>query len=902
MKQAQALSGIVVGGAVSLLATQPVWAASTQVTGVQLNPGGKQLELILETKSGEENSKISTVKRGNDLVADITNARLNLQEGESFRQENPLPGISKILVSQSDDNRVQVIVSGTFSPPTGEIRHQDTARISLNLSAVPENKAESQTHESNAALAALPKNEQEAIALSTSTEAIALSTPTKAIAPSTPTSSSAKQTSKVEKETQLAQVQGVPKRPTVQTQAPQPIPLVPPNTPAPGQVTPPAPQVPLPGQVIPSPRPDVLIPNPRITIDGTPAQAAGAAQPIAPAPPFLPRAVAPPLGDVAVSNINASASYIDLGTAARVPRLVLREAPVREVLSLLARAAGLNVAFTGEGGAGAPGAPTAGAQKTISLDLENESVQNAFNYVLQVSGLQANRVGNTILVGSQLPDTARNIISRSLRLNQVSALQATNFLISQGAEQQQVVTQTTLTVVGEGAAAQRITNTTTSVQRVTPPVEPQTAGGPGATPPQAGPQVLRGLSVTPDIRLNAVTVVGEPRKIEIATALLSQLDLRRRQVAVNVKVVDVNLQGIDAFNTSFSFGIGNAFFSSDGGAASFNYGGTRPPTQLQVNTSSASPPVISNPYSGSTIFLDPNNSISIPGTAPGTTRINSNGQITITAPGSASFYTPVITLNNPLQPGFTNITPATNNVVTFNADGTTTVTAGTLGTATVGLPSLFQFPKKLLTALQAQITSNNAKILTDPTLVVQEGQVAKINLTQEVVGNVKSETQSTNNQTTRTVTAEIREAGLILEVAVDRIDDNGFISLTVNPRVTSIGANQNLSVDNNTNTIALLNVRQLTSGLIRLRDSQTLILSGIIQESDRTTVKKVPILGDIPILGALFRSTERSNQRNEIIVLLTPQIIQDAAGSSFGYNYTPGQETRQMLQRQGVNP
>lgn len=818
MKQAQVLSGIVVGGAVSLLAAQPVWAAATQVTGVQLNPGGKQLELILKTKSGDEKPQISTVKRGNDLVADITNARLNLQEGESFRQENPLPGISEILVSQSDENKVQIIVSGAFSPPTGEIKHQDNQRISLNLSAVSENKAASKSHESADALAALPQNEQEAIAQSAAAEPIAPSAPAKLIARSPETSSSPKQTAKVEQKTQLAQVPNTPTRPTVQTQAPQPVPLIPPNSPAApvqpapapgqnGQTTPQAPppgqngqttpQAPPPGAVIPSPRPDVLVPNPKITIDGVPAPAAGAAQPLTPAPPFLPRAVAPPLGDVAISNINASASYIDLGTAARVPRLVLREAPVREVLSLLARAAGLNVAFTGEGGAaGAPGAPPAGAQKTISLDLENESVQNAFNYVLQVSGLQANRAGNTILVGAQLPDNARNIISRTLRLNQVSALQATNFLISQGAEQQQVVTQTTLTVVGEGAAAQRITNTTTTVQRVTPPLEAQQQAGPGSTPPQPGPQVLRGLSVTPDIRLNAVTVVGEPRKIEVATALLSQLDLRRRQVAVNVKVVDVNLQGIDGFSNSFSFGIGNFLFGfnnnpNDPGQGGITYNGRFPPTSNQ---------------------------------------------------------------------------------------------------------------KKLFATLQARIESNNAKILTDPTLVIQEGQVAKINLTQEVVGNIKSETQSSNNQTTRTITAEIREAGLILEIAVDRIDDNGFIGLTVKPRVTSIGTTQDLSIGDDTNTIRLLNVRQLDSGLVRLRDSQTLILSGIIQESDRTTVRKVPLLGDIPIVGALFRSTERRNERNEIIVLLTPQIIQDAAGSSFGYNYTPGQETRQLLQRQGVNP
>jgi type IV pilus assembly protein PilQ len=203
----------------------------------------------------------------------------------------------------------------------------------------------------------------------------------------------------------------------------------------------------------------------------------------------------------------------------------------------------------------------------------------------------------------------------------------------------------------------------------------------------------------------------------------------------------------------------------------------------------------------------------------------------------------------------------------------------------------------LLSALQAQITSGNAKILTDPTLVVQEGETATVNLTQEVVGNIRSETESSENVTTRTVTAEIREAGLILEIAISRIDDNGFISLAVNPRVTSIGGQQDLSVGDNTNRIALLNVRQLSSGQIRLRDGQTLILSGIIQESDRTTVSKVPILGDIPILGALFRSTNRQNQRQEVIVLLTPQIIQDNEGSSFGYNYTPGRDARQLLQR-----
>jgi type IV pilus assembly protein PilQ len=375
---------------------------------------------------------------------------------------------------------------------------------------------------------------------------------------------------------------------------------------------------------------------------------------------------------------------------------------------------------------------------------------------------------------------------------------------------------------------------------------------------------------------------------------------------VNVKIVDVNLLGTDAFNSSFSFGIGDSFFVNDGGAASFNYGGFNPPTQLQVGASTVSPPVIGNPFAGGNIFFDPNSSFVIPGAGPRTQVINQPGQdpIQISPPSDLRVISgqPFVTLDDPLTPGITNITLPTDTIITYDQNGRPTVTVGQAGTVNVGLPSLFQYPTRFLSALQAQITSGNAKILTDPTLVVQEGETATVNLTQEVVGNIESETESAEGIVTRTVTAEIREAGLILEIAVNRIDDNGFISLAVNPRVTAIGNIQNLSVGNDTNQIALLNVRQLRSGQIRLRDGQTLILSGIIQETDRTEVTKVPILGDIPLLGALFRSTNRDNERQEVIVLLTPQIIDDSAGSSFGYNYTPGRDARQILQREGVSP
>ncbi|QIR40259.1 AMIN domain-containing protein [Tolypothrix sp. PCC 7910] len=675
--------------------------------------------------------------------------------------------------------------------------------------------------------------------------------------------------------------------PSGDTTASTPIPTKPTQT-TPTPSNPAAPQV--------GKQPDVLVPNPEITIDGKPAQPAGPGQPPNQGPPFLPRAVAPPVGDIAISNIDASPVNIDLGTQERVPRLVLRDAPVREVLSLLSRAAGLNLAYVGgaaSGGASSGGQSGAAASgQTISLDIENEPVQDVFNYVLRLSGLEANRNGRTIFVGPKLPNSTRDTVMRNVRLNQVTVGVALNFLVGLGAEsaisRERLVTSVSAVPVGNSTAAVTQTQTTTETK-----LETQRVDFKDSNP------LLRGLQALGDERTNSVTLIGPARLIDMAMAQLTQLDIRRRQVVVNVKIIDVNLTGTQDYNTSFSFGVGNNFFAVDNGAASLNFGGSRPATASESATSVTDTPVITNPITGSP-FVNPNSTVSIPGTTPGTIIVNPDGTTTRSQnPGSGNFYQPISpSNNNPLQPGFSQITPATDNIVTRNADGTTSVTQGALGTATASLPSLYQFPKRLLASLQAQVTNGNAKILTDPTLIVQEGQQALVNLTQEVVGNITLQTTDTSGGSRTERQIEKQKVGLTLNVKIERIDDNGFVSLSVAPTVSAPTASQNTG----NGQIVLVSERSLTSGMIRLRDGQTLILSGIIQDQDRTTVSKIPILGDIPLIGSLFRSTNRSNERREVVVLLTPQIMDDSERSSYGYNYNPSPEVRQMLERRGWKP
>jgi type IV pilus assembly protein PilQ len=375
--------------------------------------------------------------------------------------------------------------------------------------------------------------------------------------------------------------------------------------------------------------------------------------------------------------------------------------------------------------------------------------------------------------------------------------------------------------------------------------------------------------------------------------MLTRLDARRRQVALNVKIVDVNLSNADSMSNSLSFKAGDGFLSVDDGAAVYNYGGYNPASKNQVLNSPTTPPIVPLRLpGGNQAFLDysPNANLS------NQSGIDGFGLGNVPRPAFGS-------LDYPYQPGITAFTPPTITPGGFNT-GTTAVpdpNTGVLvnpgnpfsptikpGIATYGLPNNIQIPTKFLSTLQAQIISGNGKILTDPTLVVQEGQKSTVNLTQQVFGGFKINSVAGTGATTSTREPIIKDAGLSLDILVNRIDDNGFVSVNVAPTVSSIGS----TVNTGDGEISLLQSRTLNSGEIRLRDGQTLILSGIIQESDRTSVSKVPILGDIPILGALFRSTNKTNQRQEVVVLLTPQILDD---NKTQVNYTPGVDARLML-------
>jgi type IV pilus assembly protein PilQ len=180
--------------------------------------------------------------------------------------------------------------------------------------------------------------------------------------------------------------------------------------------------------------------------------------------------------------------------------------------------------------------------------------------------------------------------------------------------------------------------------------------------------------------------------------------------------------------------------------------------------------------------------------------------------------------------------------------------------------------------VQSAIQNGTGKILTDPKVVVADGGSSRISIATSVPVNVETITipQGENQPPVVTQRLQREDAGVILDVSEVRIDDNGFVTLTIQPEI-SIPVPSQILASGDFAGILLFNIdrRRLEASQLRLRDGQTFIIAGLIQDRDTVDVQKVPFLGDLPLLGALFRSQSVNNERNEVVFMLTPYIMDD---------------------------
>jgi general secretion pathway protein D len=169
----------------------------------------------------------------------------------------------------------------------------------------------------------------------------------------------------------------------------------------------------------------------------------------------------------------------------------------------------------------------------------------------------------------------------------------------------------------------------------------------------------------------------------------------------------------------------------------------------------------------------------------------------------------------------------------------------------------------LQVALRALETSGKTKTLSAPSMVVLNNQVAQIQVGDQVP--VNSTSVNTGLATGTVTTAQYIPTGVILGVQ-PRVNPGGLVYMNVMQQVSqastpaTVGANPTIS-------------QRALSTQVAVQSGQTVLLGGLIQQTDQTTDTGIPGLNQIPILGRLFGSTDRSKDRTELIVLITPRVI-----------------------------
>jgi len=163
----------------------------------------------------------------------------------------------------------------------------------------------------------------------------------------------------------------------------------------------------------------------------------------------------------------------------------------------------------------------------------------------------------------------------------------------------------------------------------------------------------------------------------------------------------------------------------------------------------------------------------------------------------------------------------------------------------------------LIFTLNNFIQQNKSKLLANPRLAVRDGETAKMNIGDKIPFQV------VNAQGVPSVI--IIEAGVQLEVT-PRVTTDGFVTLKMHPEVSSIKTAPGPGVPP---TIA---TREADSSLT-VKDGTPIVLAGLIQKNEIETTIKIPLLGDVPILGWLFRSTVTDKSDNEVIFVITPHIL-----------------------------
>ncbi len=199
--------------------------------------------------------------------------------------------------------------------------------------------------------------------------------------------------------------------------------------------------------------------------------------------------------------------------------------------------------------------------------------------------------------------------------------------------------------------------------------------------------------------------------------------------------------------------------------------------------------------------------------------------------------------------------------------------AGAVASATGGL-SLLQNSGSVKALLSAQATMGNVNVISSPSLMVLNNQEANIQVGDEVpIRTSQSSPIPTTgapvdvNNLLQTSSIEQRKTGVKLKVK-PRVNANGLVIMDIEQSVENVkpsGSGSNIDSP----TIA---TREITSS-VAVQSGETIVLGGLIKDDNTDTESGIPFLHNLPLIGPLFGTTTKNNNKTELVVLITPRVV-----------------------------
>jgi len=196
--------------------------------------------------------------------------------------------------------------------------------------------------------------------------------------------------------------------------------------------------------------------------------------------------------------------------------------------------------------------------------------------------------------------------------------------------------------------------------------------------------------------------------------------------------------------------------------------------------------------------------------------------------------------------------------------------------------------------LNALNSDTDTNILSTPTLVMLDNEEAEIIIGQNVPFRTGSFTQGNEGSSNPFNTVQREDVGLSLKIK-PQINEGNALKLDIEQEVSSIA-------ESTANNDIITNKRAIKTSVM-VEDGQMVVLGGLIEEQVRESEQKVPLLGDVPLLGALFRSRSSDVNRTNLMVFIHPVILRDAALTTQYTNskYTHIRQMQMISDEDGIN-